>query len=673
MREQALRASSSYPDRAEYRPGTGRGKSSGPRSRRSANLSRLARELGGQDLLGAALGLTSEAMTILVDGRDHARENQYGAHLAARLKDAGIPATWLDRQDAKVAPEYLNALRTFAAASSNKAPIRRANFRRIATAFEGREQVLADALEMVVSAIPNVVDGLLEMDDGRFGHMNPRLMRAGFPDSWLEQAEPDLTDEMLLSLEQLATDEYERHFETDERAHKGQTFVAPPAPESTPTPQPTAAPVDKPKETVMAPKSQPAQPSLPPQQPEFKAGGMPSSKPMAHPSAGGTRALPRSVMAAGRSISGPAAKPIGSAPAKSISRSAPPAQMPQPPAAAASAAQNPPAAQTPATQNTPAAAQSTAPVAKHSNPPAPRSTVSKEVSMARAEALEELLKTARRGAKVTLWRDLVGSSLPFWGNIRRGAVLFRDDLAQAVEKALELPKGWLDKPTYPPATIAAWLTDENAPVPEFKTPAQGDGAQGQGGEAGQGAATDNQPTAGAAAAAAKKGAGAKRDVTRPFATSKAPQPGRVTMTQNPGLTPPVLPSAATGTSASTDVAPGQNALPGFEAVDSREAVGQLYAAAAAGTESSADAASPAAAVTPTQATPSAAAAPSGTPAPTPAAAPAPMFGLSAAAPAVQGQSGPLTQALLSIITAKSAAGTFTETDALALINKLMAL
>lgn len=668
MREQALRASSSYPDRAEYRPGTGRGKSSGTRSRRSANLSRLARELGGQDLLGAALGLTSEAMTILVDGRDHARENQYGAHLAARLKDAGIPATWLDRQDAKIAPEYLNALRTFAAASSNKAPIRRANFRRIATAFEGREQVLADALEMVVSAIPNVVDGLLEMDDGRFGHMNPRLMRAGFPDSWLEQAEPDLTDEMLLSLEQLATDEYERHFETDERAHKGQTFVAPPAPESAPTPQPTAAPVDKPKETVMAPKSQPAQPSLPPQQPEFKAGGMPSSKPMAHPSASGTRALPRSVMAAGRSLSGPAAKPIGSAPAKSISRSAPPAQMPQPPAAAASSAQNQPAAQTPASQKTPPAAQRTAPAAKHSNPPAPRSTVSKEVSMARAEALEELLKTARRGAKVTLWRDLVGSSLPFWGNIRRGAVLFRDDLAQAVEKALELPKGWLDKPTYPPATLAAWLTDENAPVPEFKTPAQS-----QGGEAGQGAAADMQPTAGAAAGA-KKGAGTKRDVIRPFATSKAPQPGRVTMTQNPGLTPPVLPRAATGTSASTDVAPGQNPLPGFEAVDSREAIGQLYADAAAGAGSSADPASPAAAVAPTQATPSAAAAPSVAPAPTPgAAAPAQMFNLSAAAPAVQGQPGPLTQALLSIITAKSAAGTFTETDALALINKLMAL
>ena len=703
MREQALRASSSsYPDRAEYRQGQGHGraKSSGTRSRRSANLANLARELGGQDLLGAALGLTDEAVTILVDGRDHARENQYGAHLAARLKDAGIPASWLDQTNAKITPEYLSALRKFAAASSNKAPIRRANFRRIAAAFEGREQVLADALEMVASAIPNVVDGLLELDDGRFGHMNPRLMRAGFPDSWLEEAEPDLTDALLLSLEQLATDEYERHFEEDQAArvaHEGQAFVAP-TPEPSPAVQPTAAAVDKPKETVMAPKSQPTRPSLPQQQPEFKAGGMPSAaaKPMAHPSAAAPR-VNRNLLAAGRSISGPAAKPIGSAPAKSISRAAPPAQMPQLPGQQAAASTGVPtasnqAAAAPATlpvktdapASTAQATQASAPAAKPANTTAPRGTVSKEVSLARADALEKLLKDSRRGAKVTLWRDMVGSSLPFWGNIRRGAVLFRDDLAQAVEKALELPEGWLDKPTYPPASVAAWLTDEAVPLPQGTNAAQGDGADGaqaQGDAADQGAdgsaAPDSAaqapaaPAAGAAkkAGGSKKGSEQKRDMSKPFATNRAPQPPRVTMAGQPPATPPVL--------------PGADATP---AVDERQlqlvdmgspAPGMPLASASQASDAAQGAQAPAAAAP-------AAASPVVAPVPAPAqiapvaAAPAatitPNVGPFAAAGALltsQPQPGPLTQALMSIITAKSATGTFTETDALALINKLM--
>jgi hypothetical protein len=631
-------------------------------------------------LLGAALGLSSEAVNILVDGRDHAREHQYGAHLAARMKDAGIPATWLDQPNAKISPEYLSALRKFASASTNKAPIRRANFRRIAAAFEGREQVLADALEMIASAIPNIVDGLLEMDDGRIGHMNPRLMRAGFPDNWLEQAEPDLPDALLLALEQLATDEYERHFEAaDEKtAHEGQAFVAAP-PEPSPTMQPTAAPVDKPKETVMAPKSQANPPSLPPQQPEFKAGGMPgAAKPMAHPSAGAPR-LPRSVMAAGRSISGPAAKPIGSAPAKSVSRGTPPPQMPQLPAgtsAGAAPAHTPTVAAAP---SNPPTKQDTAPVAKQTTSPAPRGTVSKEVSMARANALEQLLTTARRGAKVTLWRDLVGSSLPFWGNIRRGAVLFRDDLAKAVETALELPEGWLDKPSFPPATIAAWLTDESAPVPEFKSQAQGDSAQDQVGDAGQGAATDTAQQAAAdtstqgAPAGSTKGSGAKRDMSKPFAASKAPQAPRVTMAGTPGANPPVLPGAAADSGATADGGAGADA-------SSEEEDRQLKLVDMGSPAPGAMAPAPQASGTPAAQASAAAnmaqapVAPVVAPAPAPAATSSvgPFAAAGALLTAGQREPGPLTQALLSIITAKAAAGTFAETDALALINKLMA-
>jgi hypothetical protein len=50
---------------------------------------------------------------------------------------------------------------------------------------------------------------------------------------------------------------------------------------------------------------------------------------------------------------------------------------------------------------------------------------------------------------------------------------------------------------------------------------------------------------------------------------------------------------------------------------------------------------------------------------------APAVAITPAGAPAQGQPGPLTQALISIITAKSAAGTFTDTDALGLINSLM--
>lgn len=695
MREQTLRASSSYPDRAEYRPAQGQSKAkpSGARSRRGTNLGLLGRELGGLDLLGAALGLSSEAVNILVDGRDHAREHQYGAHLAARMKDAGIPASWLDQAHPKVSPEYLSVLRKFAAASNNKAPIRRANFRRIASAFENREQVLADALEMVASAVINVAEGQLEFDDGRFGHINPILMRAGFPDSWLEQAEPDLTDAMLLTLEQLATDDYERKFE-EESSHSGQVYVSPaPEPQNLQPLQPTAAPVDKSKETVMAPKTQPqppapaAPPAFQSQPPEFKAGGMPTAgKPMAHPTAGAPR-VSRTILAAGRALPGAAAKgaaakgPAAKAAAKSAPV-APPAAAPTPTAAAAPAA-------APGAVSAPQAAPDTR------RGPNARGTVSKEASLARADALEKLLENARRGAKAALWRDVLGSSLAFWGNIRRGAVLFRNELAAGVEQALGLPKGWLDNPTFPPPQLAAFMTDKDAPIPPRMTleGISDDNSQsaGQGENEGEGAsaapeqaaapAATSAPAAAAGskkasdtkAAGAKAGAAApKRDATKPFAQTKAPQPPKVSMTQQPPSTPPVLPGSS--------AAPAPAAAASTPAADPNTENRQLLlvdmGAPAPGTQlpqqgaAQASSGQAAGAATPAAQTPAPALAASSAPSAPAAAADVGPFAAAGAA-LTAGQPGPLTQALLSIITAKAASGSFTETDALGLINQLM--
>lgn len=610
MREHSLRTGSSYPGRGEHRPYQGNAKPGRMRPRRSTNLGRLRDELGF-DLLAVALGLTDEALNILIDGRDHVRGDQYAAHMVHRLKEAGIPNDWLEREYAPIAPEYLRSLRKLAAESRNKAPIRRANFRRLALAFDGRTAVLADALDMVPPSIANVAEGRLEFDDGRFGHVNPRLMQAGFPDGWLEQAEPELTDDMIAAVTQLATDEYERQLaeEEESRLNQGQAFVDAATPQQAePSVEPVAAPVDTSQETVMATANQrqakstkTAQPSFSGSAPQFKAAGMPgAAKPMAHPSAAGGAKLSRSVLAAGRKIGGGAGKPVA-------------APTPAPAAAPKAAAKTTP----PAAKKAPAApAAAQAPVQAAASERAPRGTVTKEVSLARAEALEKLLDDARRGAKVTLWRDILGSSLPFWGNIRRGAVLFRDELARGVEQAMGLPDNWLDHPKFPPKTMAAWVTDPTAPVP---TALEAQAAANDAQTADAGAAEAPTP----APAAATKTAGAKPSVTKPFARQTAPQPPKVTMTKAPAA-PPTLPGATMAAQAP--------ATP---------------AATPAHVQTHAPAATAAAPEAPQVA--------------------APGVGMPTA-----GNASPMVTALLALIQARMSAGTFSDADAMKLIHTLSA-
>ncbi|MBU9199978.1 hypothetical protein KTD31_00995 [Burkholderia multivorans] len=607
MREFSTRASAS-PGR-EYRPNQGAKpiKQSAGKSKRAVNLGRLADELGF-DVLATALGLTDQALRILLDGRDYAREEQYVAHLVHRLKEAGFPPGWTEQSFAPIAPEYLRALRQFAAGASNKAPIRRANFRRIAAAFEGRESLLADALDMVPSAVANVADGRLEFNDSRFGHLNPQLVKAGFPDGWLEQAEPELTDDMIQAVVQLATDEYERQLaEADEDAreaqqHAQQAFVNPaPTSVSLQSVQPVAAPVDPSLETNMATATRQAKhtPARPMNKPKTQP-GTPASKPMAHPSAS---KLPRSVLAGGRSLAGakpPVARKTQAGPAAVAAPAHAPAHSPAHAAAA-----------------TPAAASAEhQQVAQATQSKRGRGTVSKEVSLARAEALEKLLVDARRGAKVLLWRDMLGSSLPFWGNIRRGAVLFRDDLAAGAERALGLPEGWLDNPTFPPPPLAAWLTDANAPVPTALEAQAGLVPTSTG-------TTQPAPTAAQPPSTKKHASAAK-----PFARKTAPQPPKLTMTKPPEAAPAPV---AASTAPAQQTAPVQHAEP----------------AAAAPVAAAPVAAAPVAAP----------------------AAPAPQAAPAAAAFAAQ---SPMVSALIAVIQARSTAGLLTDADAMTLIHQLSA-
>lgn len=76
MREHALRTGSAYQERGDKRNNPNKSRqTSGPRSKRSVNLGRLGAELG-LDVLGAGLGLSEQAIKVLVEGRDHAREEQ---------------------------------------------------------------------------------------------------------------------------------------------------------------------------------------------------------------------------------------------------------------------------------------------------------------------------------------------------------------------------------------------------------------------------------------------------------------------------------------------------------------------------------------------------------------------------------------------------------------------
>lgn len=665
MREYALRTGSSPEERGERQKSKAK-PASGNRSKRSVNLGRLAAELG-MDVFGAALGLSDQAVQILVDGRDHAREEQYSVHLIHKLEDAGIPMVWLERPFAPIQPEYLHWLKVMASESRNKNPIRRYNFSRLAKAFDGRLDVLGDALEMINSSVSNVAEGRLDLDDHRFGHINPRLMKAGFPDGWLEQADPELTDAMLEGLEQLATDEYEQALDDVDEVEStmGQAFVSPPPAQAavevkaSATEEPTKEPLmakPTPQAPTPAAEQKPTQPSLPTfATPQFKAAGLPGATPtMAHP---GVK-LPRSVMAAGRKVATPAAP--------NTKRGAKPASMP--PAAAASVAepqlampQVAESAQQTLSLKPKKGAAAPAPVAAAPAPVAPAAapapsmnrlgSVSTEVSLARAEALEKLFESCPRGVKGLLWKNILGFQLPAWGNIRRGHAKFRNTLADAVEEAMGLPNGWLDAPSYPPSSLAAWVTTPGSALP----PCPAVLAVEKTGRAAPAAAVAAPAPAVEAPAPAPVAAPAAKPTTKPFARKTPLVPPKVTMT-----TPPTSKPSLKGKEAPAPVAAAPAAAP----IAPADPVAPVAPAAVVAPEVVAPVSSPEPAV----AAPAPVATPASVAVPVPVAQAA-AAGMTWASP--QGQPGPICQALMAVMATKSAAGVFSEQDALAMLNTLM--
>jgi len=602
------------------------------KSSRAMNLSGLASQLDF-DLLAAALGVSEATLRNLASDRPGPRDEQSVAHITERLKEAGLPGSWLHQPSPKASPEVVARLRNLAAGASSKSAIRRSNLKKLADAFHGQLEQLADALEIALSSITGILEGRLDFDDQRAGHINPRLMAAGFPDGWLELADAVMTAELKQKLEAQAVDVYERDLvEMEEARAQMHVNTAPVAPVKQPTaepeviPAPAQAAVLTPpfarikEENEMAKSSQQTLPGMPVASGKSVKAGAPS------------RPLARGVLGTGRQLSG--AKPPFARGGKSTPAAAP---TPAPAAKKAAPAAAPaPTVKKAAPRTRPQAVQPPV-AAKTTTPP-----LTKAKSLKRAKALDKLLDNARRSAKITLWRDLVGSSQAYAGNIRRGLVMFRDDLAQKVEEALGLPKGWLDNPVFPPPTLHAWVMDKEVPLP--------------------GPAANDEVKAAPAEATAVSDVGMGQKL-------------RSTVGQTPDERAPTEPGKSLPSFASfrTPAAAGGQPVPPFATGGAAAPAKRGRKPKAVPTPAAAPAEQPAAATaTPAQAPVAApAAAPVAAPVSMPqATAPVGFTWMPTGRSGGSHEQGPLTTALFAVLGQLSAQGQFTEDDALRLINYL---
>lgn len=390
------------------------------RSVRTVNLSRLCKQIE-PDILAAAILLREDLIRSYIQGKEQVR-NEYAQEIGINLADAGFPADWLDTPNAPITPSMLDALRQLAASSTQKAPIRRENLKRLMTSFDGKLEVLADALEMIVPSLKNIANGSALLDEQRMGHLNPRLMSAGFPDGWLEHPTAAIDPGWLDNLTAQATDTYEKAIESEVLHEKAAEQKAA-AREAELTSKLIASPVSLP-----IPKTNTAENTV-----------------------NKTHITSSKVAAAAGAAPKSAKLPAGVARGKSGAGRLLPGGRPLPAATGAEA----PAAKV----KTTAAVASKVAVEK----------ISKAQSMKRADALDTLMSTSRRGAKVCLWRELLGKSLPYSGNVKHGAIMLRDELAQEIADVLGLPGiDWFDNPSFPPATLSAWVTDKSIPLPASK-------------------------------------------------------------------------------------------------------------------------------------------------------------------------------------------------------------
>ncbi len=442
----------------------------------SVNLGRLA-DVVGSDVLASSLGISKSQLHNVIRGGPDALD--YRVHIAHRLDDTGLSSAWLDQPDARIKPEFVKALRKLAGESSNPAPLRRQNLLKLVRAVAGGQQPLSEALEMTEHSLERVLQGQLAVDEERFSHINPRLMAVGFPDGWLDQPQAAVHPAWIKRLHAVihGAGSMEMH-DNHPAAPMGATTLpgedSPPSSIYLATSSVTesASPMESsPPNAVPAPTAEPTTDERSPQPAQVqvshgqevnaadlsnrkrrrKRTGVRDVAPSTlDQSNANATAAAQTRTESDESVSSPSTLHLSS---KEDGNSTPDTQ-PQ-------AKRGRRKGVTTAVTGKQADSKPLDGDAGGSNSP----FAIREKSLKRAEALDKLLSSARRGAKVTLWRDLLERSLPYWGNIRRGNTLMHDGIAESVTRHLGLPHDWLDHPSFPPAKIADWVMDAGVPLP----------------------------------------------------------------------------------------------------------------------------------------------------------------------------------------------------------------
>lgn len=101
-------------------------------------------------------------------------------------------------------------------------------------------------------------------------------------------------------------------------------------------------------------------------------------------------------------------------------------------------------------------------------------TLAQEESKTRTKALNRIFDVARRGVKASLSRDILRISPGVWSAHENGTTEFYEELAREVEKVLHLPHEWLENPTKELPKLPLWVLDNFTDRPTSLAEALGD-------------------------------------------------------------------------------------------------------------------------------------------------------------------------------------------------------
>ena len=450
------------------------------RTQLSTNLRKLV-DVMDIDLLSTSLGLRESVLRDILSGRDNG--DSYRQFIEQKLDEAGFASRWLDRANAQVFPDQISELKQLASVSTQKAPLRRNNLKTLLLAFDGKLDTLADALEVVPESLLKVADGALVLDDQRFGHFNPKLVEAGFPDCWLDLPQAKVDESWAQGLEKMAADQYEAYLSANDPPAVAYTIAAEPAA----TAQISAAGPEEeihvlpPTPTVISTLTTANVMSTPPIPATLKPAATPKAS-IVGAIFGSKKTADFLEKKATKAVSPTQiALPLTPEPQEMPVATAAPGQAIQlkgaPPPAVAKAFSKDPAATVnsasiqasqaahAAKVAAPVPAPTSGPVARAGMPTKNEVKVQAQAtSLLRAQRLEELMLHTRRGLRTFIWNDILSKSLPHFYNIKAGKAAFTDEMQAGITQALGLPAGWLDDPKGDVTVGGSWIYSKDMPL-----------------------------------------------------------------------------------------------------------------------------------------------------------------------------------------------------------------